>query len=349
MNNPIEAPPLLSQLLAGDSLDEATMAGAVGAIMDGEWSPVSIASFLTALRMRGETVDELSGAVAAMRSRATRVRVDSDIVLDTCGTGGDGASTFNISTTVAFVAAAAGVPVAKHGNRSVSSRSGSADVLESLGVRIDGSPATVERCIVEVGIGFLFAPAHHNAMRHAAPIRRELGFRTLFNLVGPLTNPAGASHQLVGIFDPERLHDVASVLHRGGAKRALVVHGSDGLDEITLSGPTHAVHVIDGALHEITLHPEQAGVPCAPSETLKGGGPDENAAITRAILAGTETGPRRDVVRLNAGAALWIAEAAPTLADGVALATTLLDDGSALACLDGLVAASNREDACPQS
>ncbi len=345
MSPTLTAPPLLHELLAGNSLDEATMAAAVGAIMDGEWSPVSIASFLTALRMRGETVDELSGAVSAMRSRAARVNVEGPVVLDTCGTGGDGASTFNISTTVAFVAAAAGIPVAKHGNRSVSSRSGSADVLESLGVRIDGSPSTVERCVTEVGIGFLFAPAHHNAMRHAAPIRRELGFRTLFNLVGPLTNPANASHQLVGIFDPDRLHDVASVLQRGGATRALIVHGSDGLDEITLSGPTHAVHVINGALHELTLHPDQADIPTAPTEALAGGGPEENAAITRDILAGREQGPRRDIVRLNAGAALWIAEVAGDLKEGVQHATELLDSGAALERLNGLVEVSQRGDA----
>jgi len=332
----------LERLLASQNLTEEEMAHAVAEIMEGLWNPPQIAAFLTALRIKGETVDELAGAVRTMRAKATPVHVVGPVVLDTCGTGGDGTNTFNISTTVAFVAAAAGVRVAKHGNRSVSSRSGSADVLEALGVKLDISPKEVEACVSEVHLGFLFAPAHHSAMRHAAPIRKSLGFRTLFNLVGPLTNPAKATHQLVGIFDPNRLEDVAEVLRRGGAKRAMVVHGHDGLDEVTLSGPTHVVEVRDGELHRREITPEEVGLNRSPTSELLGGDAQENARILRSILDGSEQGPKRDAVVINAGTALFVAEVVSSLQDGVERAAALIDGGHALSVLERLIERTNR-------
>lgn len=335
---------VIERVLAREDLSADEMHAAMGQIMDGGWAPEAIAALLTALRMKGETADELLGAVLAMRERAAHVDAGGGVVLDTCGTGGDGTNTYNISTAVALVAAAAGVRVAKHGNRSVSSRSGSADVLEALGVRIGLSPGGVARCIAATGVGFLFAPAHHGAMRHAAPVRRVLGFRTLFNLIGPLTNPAGATHQVVGIYDGARLHDVAQVLAQLGARRALVVHGCDGLDELTLAGETHAVEVRDGALRDLVIVPEDAGLPRAPTTALAGGSATENAALIGALLAGEERGPRRDVLLLNAGAALWVAEVVPDLAAGVQRARRAIDDGDAERTLQALIAASNAEE-----
>ena len=335
---------ILEHLISGQDLTEAAMTETVLQIMDGTWPPAQVAAFLTALRIKGETVEELTGAVRAMRAKATPVHVIGPVVLDTCGTGGDGASTFNISTTVAFVAAAAGIRVAKHGNRSVSSRSGSADVLEALGVRIDLTPQQVETCISKIHLGFLFAPAHHSAMRHAASVRKELGFRTLFNLVGPLTNPAGASHQLVGIFDPTRLEDVAEVLRRGGVRRAMIVHGSDGLDEVTLSGPTHAVEVINDTLQSREITPESVGLSRASTDQLVGGDADENAEILRNILNGTERGPKRDVVVINAGTALYVAEMTTSIEEGVRRAEELIDGGQALSVLERLIERTNAQE-----
>jgi len=332
---------LIAKVVARIDLTEAEAQAGLETIMAGEATDAQIAGLLTALRMKGETVDEVAGAVRAMRARVTPVALPEGVVLDTCGTGGDGAGTFNISTTAAFVCAAGGVVVAKHGNRAFSSRVGSADVLERLGVRIDLSAAQVARCVEEVGVGFMFAPSHHAALRHAGPARRELGFRTLLNLIGPMTNPARATHQLIGIYDPARLVTVAEVLRRLGTRRAMVVHGevdggAGGLDEVSVSGPTHAVVLDRGAITEQTLTPEELGVPRAPVASLRGGDGAENARIVRAVLAHEDRGPRADAVRLNAGCALWVAEAASSVAEGVALATELLASGRALAKLEAL-------------
>ncbi|TNF27395.1 MAG: anthranilate phosphoribosyltransferase, partial [Deltaproteobacteria bacterium] len=327
----------LRTVVAGQSLDADTSQRAVEHIMSGDAPEAQIAAFLTALRMKGETVDEITGAVRAMRERVVPIHIGHDVVLDTCGTGGDGAGTFNISTAVSFVCAAAGVTVAKHGNRAISSRVGSADVLERLGVRIDLGPDAVVQCIQQVGVGFMFAPLHHAALRHAGPTRRALGFRTVLNLLGPLTNPAGATHQLVGIYDPARLDTVAEVLQRLGTRRAMVVHGEDGLDEVSIAAPTQATVLFDGRIERWVLAPEELGVTRAPLSAVMGGDGAENAALVRAVLAGEETGPPADIVRLNAGCALWVAEAVKSVPDGVALATSLLANGAALAKLDALV------------
>jgi anthranilate phosphoribosyltransferase len=331
----------LQQTVRGEALSQEEMEGAMGEVMDGEATPAQIAAFLTSLRMKGETTDEIVGAVSAMRARALRMELSSRIILDTCGTGGDGCGTFNISTAAAFVCAASGVTVAKHGNRAVSSSVGSADVLEALGVRIDLEVDAVQRCVESIGIGFLFAPAHHSALRHAGAARREMGFRTLLNLLGPMTNPAGATHQLIGLFTPDLLVTVATVLGRLGACRAMVVHGSDGLDELTLAGPTHAAILEHGKVRQEMIDPRDLGLKSVPSTELIGGSADENAAIIRALLDQT-SGPHRDVVILNAGAALWTAEQAPDLAQGVALARELIVTGAARAKLDALVEATNR-------
>ncbi len=318
----------LARVVEGGSLSEDEMADALGAVMDGQASEGQIAGLLTALRMKGETVDEIAGAVRAMRSRVVPIQPRAERLLDTCGTGGDGAGTFNVSTAVAFVCAAAGVTVAKHGNRAISSRVGSADVLEALGVRVDLGPEAVTRCIDEVGIGFMFAPMHHSALRHAAEARRALGFRTLLNLLGPMTNPARATHQLVGVFDHRRLATVASVLGRLGTRRAMVVHGSDGLDELTLTGPSHVAVLDGGEVRELTVAPETFGIARAPIRAVAGGDVQDNARIVRGVLEGGR-GPCADIVRLNAGAALFAAEVAADLASGVALATDVLASGAA--------------------
>lgn len=330
----------IALLIEGHDLDAGQMAAALGEVMDGTVAEVPLAAFLTALRVKGETTDELFGAVQAMRARAEGIRPRSPRLLDTCGTGGDGAGTFNVSTAVALVCAAAGVPVAKHGNRAVSSQVGSADVVEALGVRIDLTPAAVTQCINELGIGFMFAPRHHGALRHAAPVRLGLGFRTLLNLLGPLTNPAGASHQLVGIFDHHRLGQVASVLGRLGTTRALVVAGCDGLDELTLSGPSFGALWDGKTVRELVITPEDVGLDRAELHALQGGDAAENARIVREILGGA-SGPPTDIVRLNAGAALWVAEAAPDLAQGVALASATLSSGAAMATLGRLARRSH--------
>ncbi|MGM0577547.1 MAG: anthranilate phosphoribosyltransferase [Myxococcota bacterium] len=322
-------------LVGGRHLTSDEMAGALGEIMEGSVSAPRVAALLTALRVKGETVEEILGAVVAMRERATRIHPRAERILDTCGTGGDAAGTFNISTAVAFVCAAAGVTVAKHGNRAVSSRVGSADVLESLGLRIDLGPDEVTRCIDEVGIGFLFAPRHHGALRHAAPVRRELGFRTILNLLGPMTNPAGATHQLIGVYAYDRVVQVAEVLGRLGARRALVAHGSDGLDEITLAGPTHVACWDGDRVVEDTVSPTRFGIRCAEASAVAGGSAEHNADVVRSVLAG-EPGPPTDIVRLNAGAALWVAEEAPDIAAGVEMATEILRSGAAMRRLEAL-------------
>ncbi len=304
-------------------------------IMDGEATPAQVSAFIVALRMKGETIEEISGLAEAMRSRA--LRIDADAVLDTCGTGGDGAQTFNISTAVGLVAAAAGVRVAKHGNRAMSSRCGSADVLEALGVRLDLTPLQVESCIRQVGIGFLFAPSFHPAMKHVASPRREIGVRTVFNILGPLCNPAGARAQLLGVAEIELVDTLAAVLQRLGCSRAMVVHGEDGLDEVTLSGRTVVCEVENGRVHRYWLTPEDFGLSPVPSTALKGGTCDENAAVLRQVLSGQQ-GPHHDVVVANSAAALYVAGVAGTLRDGVGIAREVLRSGRALSCLDALVA-----------
>jgi anthranilate phosphoribosyltransferase len=319
------------------TVDEA--AGAMEAIMDGRAQPAQIAGFLVALAMKGERPDEIVGLARTMRARATRLSRSFAPVFDTCGTGGDGANTFNVSTVAALVLAACGVRVAKHGNRSASSRCGSADLLEALGVHVSASPAAVERCLDEAGIAFLFAPVFHPSMKHAGPTRKELGIRTAFNLLGPLTNPAGASRQLVGVPRPELTELVARSLAQLGAERAWVVHGADGLDEISTTGYTKVSECRDGRVNTFYLHPGDVGIPKSAPEALKGGDAADNAAIARAVLAG-ESGGARDVVLLNAAAALLIAGKAPTLKDGVAMAAVAIDEGRASAALETLVAVS---------
>ncbi len=325
---------LLVKALHGESLSEAESQEAVSAVMDGEASPVQIAALLTALRVRGETTDELVGAARAMRARVVPVEHSFGQLVDTCGTGGDGAKTFNISTAAAFVVAAADLVVAKHGNRAVSSSVGSADVLEALGISLSLEPHEIGRCMTEVGIGFMFAQRHHGALRHAAPVRRELGVRTMFNLLGPMTNPASATHQLMGIFDGRRLMQVAEVLGRLGVKRALVVHGPGGLDELGLEGESQAVLLEDGRITAMTLDPSGL-VEGAPVSRLAGGDAAMNAALISRVLGG-EPGPAFEVVALNAGAALWAADAVGGLADGVKLARDLMARGKALERLEAL-------------
>jgi anthranilate phosphoribosyltransferase len=329
----------LKQLSAGQDLSEDMMTDAMGEIMDGVASDALLAGFLVGLRVKGETPEEIAGAVRAMRQRAVAIHPRATRIMDTCGTGGDGAGTFNISTAVAFVCASAGVTVAKHGNRAISSRVGSADVLEALGVNLSLSPTAVTQCIDDLGVGFMFAPHHHRALRHAGPVRRELGFRTMLNLLGPMTNPASATHQLVGIFDASRVRTVAAVLGHLGAKRALVVHGCDGLDEITLAGPTQAALWNGSTVEDLTLQPQDVGLDTANADALAGGDAHHNAAIIRRVLSGEE-GPCTDIVRLNAGASLWIAEAADSLVDGVQLATELMQASAPLERLERLAALS---------
>lgn len=331
---------LITRVVYTMPLSAEEMADAVGEIMDGRASEAQIAALLVALRMKGETVDEIEGAARAMRQRMKGMTLSVDPLLDTCGTGGDDLGTFNISTATAFVAAAAGIHVAKHGNRAVSSRSGSADVLSELGVTID-APAEVMRGAIEHHrIGFLFAPAHHPAMRFAAPIRRELGLRTIFNVLGPLTNPAGASHQLLGVFDDALLSPMAQVLGRLGARRAWVVRGEDGLDELTLCGATHVAEWDGERVLQRVVTPEEVGLQRAHPESLKGGTPAENASIVRELLAGERKGPARDVVALNAGAALVVCERAGSLHEGVEIALEILRSGRAMSTLEALCAAT---------
>jgi anthranilate phosphoribosyltransferase len=333
----------LKQLSAGRDLSEEEARGVLLEIMGGRTGEAQTAAFLSALRVKGETAAEIVGMAHAMTELAEKVEVDADVILDVVGTGGDNAHTFNISTAAALVAAGAGVTVAKHGNRSATSLCGSADVLEALGVAIDLAPEQVSRCIAECGIGFMFAPRHHLAMKHVAPVRRELGMATTFNLIGPLTNPAGARHQLIGVADARYVDRIAQAVRVMGNDRNLVVHSEDGLDEITTTGPTAVVEVFAGQgydeRYEIT--PEQFGMGRARLEDLVGGGPAANADLLRRAVDG-EPGPRLDIVLLNAGAALYIAEAAGSIAEGVELARAAVACGAARAKLDALVATSRR-------
>lgn len=306
-------------------------------IFSGHATPAQLGALLIALRMKGETAAEIAGAAEVMRRHATRVRVpEGRVVLDTCGTGGDQAQTFNISTAVALVAAGAGVTVAKHGNRSVSSQCGSADVLASCGVDIEAPVEVVERCLEQLGIGFLFAPGLHAGMHHVGPVRREVGVRSLFNLLGPLSNPARAAHQLLGVYDGALVRVLGETLAQLGVERALVVHGEDGLDEISPCGPSRGAWVEHGKVSELTLHPSDAGLPLVAPESLRGGDATKNAGLLRAVLAG-EKGAMRTTVVLNAAAALWVAGLCGNLRGGVALAQSSIDSGAAREKLEGLV------------
>jgi anthranilate phosphoribosyltransferase len=319
----------IGKLVEQQNLTEDEAAQAMGQIMEGGATPAQIAAFLIALRIKGETIEEITGCARVMRQKATPIRAPFPNVIDTCGTGGDGSQTFNISTTAAFVVAGAGVPVAKHGNRAMSSRCGSADLLQALGVAIELSPEMAAKCLAEVGITFLFAPLFHSAMKYAIGPRREIGVRTIFNILGPLTNPAGAKHQLLGVSRQELAEPMARVLGNLGSRRALVVHGADGLDEITTSGETHITALDAGEIASYTIDPEQFGLRRAPLSALAGGEAQHNAEITMAVLQGKQ-GPQRDVVLLNAAAALAVAGAVPDLQAGLRCAAHAIDAGAAL-------------------
>lgn len=331
---------LLEKLLHGRHLCAEEARGLMHAIMAGEVPDARIAALLTALRMKGETVEEIAGFASAMRENAIRIHPKSKGLVDTCGTGGDQRHTFNISTATAIAAAAMGVPVAKHGNRAVSSNCGSADVLEALGVNIGLRPEAVAELIDGVGIGFLFAPSHHPAMKHAAKARKDLGIRTVFNLLGPLTNPAGVKRQLIGVFDPDLTEVVCRVLHELGSERAYVVHGLDGTDEVSVTGETVVSSLLDGKVETFRFAPEQAGVERATLQEIEGGSAEENAAHIQGLLNGTES-PRRDAVLLNAGFVAALAGLAPDPAAGVDVARKTLESGKARDLLDALRKASN--------
>ena len=332
---------VIAKLVDRQHLTEAEAEAAMLEIMDGQATSAQIAAYLTALRMKGETVDEITGSARAMRAKAVRIRPADPLVVDTCGTGGDGGTTFNVSTTVAFVVAGAGITVAKHGNRAVSSRSGSADVLKCLGVRIDLPPERVEECVNEIGIGFLFAPVFHGAMKHVAGPRQEIGVRTIFNLLGPLTNPAGASIQIVGVYEESLCDLMANVLMRLGVRHCYVVHGMDGLDEITLTDRTRICEGKAGRLTSYVVEPRDFGFQRARPKDLTGGDAEENARIVRDVLSGRE-GPRLQLVQLNAAPALVACGRAATLQDGVALAQTIVRSGAAMDKLERLIKWTNR-------
>jgi anthranilate phosphoribosyltransferase len=332
--------PTLAILQSGRPLTASEASTAFEVILSGEASPAQIGSFVTALRVRGETIDEIAAGVSVMRANAMKVKTPTH-VLDTCGTGGDGSGSYNISTAVAIVAAACGAYVAKHGTLAQSSKSGSSDVLQALGVELNLTATALEQCINEVGIGFLFAPNHHAAMRHVAPIRKELGFRTIFNLLGPLSNPAGANRQLLGVFDKKWVEPLAHVLKKLGSERAWVVHGSDGMDELTTTGPSTVASLRKGEIIVFEVTPEDAGLARAKPEDLVGGAPDENAAAMTALLEG-EMGAYRDIVLLNTAAALVVCHKAETLKEGVEMAALAIDDGGARAVLANLVATSQK-------
>ncbi len=325
---------LLPALIAGDRLGVEQAYAAIGSIMDGQPSDAQIAAFLTALASRGESAEELTGAVKAMRERAAPFAAPTDAI-DVCGTGGDGQHTWNISTAVAFVVAGCGVPVVKHGNKAVSSASGSSDVLTELGIDVDVPASVMERALADTSIAFLFAPRYHPAMKHVAPVRKALGFRTLFNLIGPLSNPAGVSRQLVGVYDKRWLAPLAETLKSSGATRAWIVHGSDGLDECTTTGPTEVCALEQGTIMPFSISPEDAGLPLASARDLRGSNAATNAAKLRALLEG-EAGPYRDIVLFNAAAALIVASRTDNLADGTTLAAESIDSGQALHCLTTL-------------
>jgi len=327
----------INKVCRGEELAEAEAAGVLLEVMEGRAAPEETAGLLIALRTRGETAGEIAGLARTMRDLATKVEVETDGLVDTAGTGG-GTPTFNVSTTAAFVAAGAGCTVAKHGNRSATSQSGSADVLEALGARIDLGPEQVADCIQTVGFGFMFAPQHHAAMKHVVPVRKALGVRTIFNLLGPLTNPAGAPNQVIGVSDGPFLEHMAMALARLGGRSALVVSSEDGLDEISISAPTRVVELREGKVETYTVTPEDLGVERAPIDAIAFGAPEENARVTRAVLSGADRGPAYALTIVNAGAAVYAAGRAETLAAGVTAAAAAVDSGAANDVMERFVA-----------
>jgi anthranilate phosphoribosyltransferase len=332
----------LSRVVEGINLTEEEASATMEEIMRGEATPAQIAAFITALRMKGETVEEITGCAQAMRQHATFIATANPATVDTCGTGGDGGKTFNISTTAAFVVSGAGVPVAKHGNRSVSSRCGSADLLKALGIEIEIEKEKVEECLREVGIGFLFAPLLHRAMKYALGPRREIGIRTIFNILGPLSNPAQVKAQVLGVFDADLTEKLAQVLGKMGSHHALVVHGMDGLDEISTAAPTQISEWKEGEVRTFLWEPEWVGIPRSNLRELAGGGPEENAQITMKILQG-ERGPRRDIVLLNAAAGLMVGGKAKDFEEGIEMAADSIDSHLAWGRLEALRDASRRK------
>jgi anthranilate phosphoribosyltransferase len=330
----------IASLVRGEDLREADMMAVMTEVMEGQATPAQIAAFMTALRLKGETVEEVTGAARIMRQKATRIDARTSVVVDTCGTGGDGHGTFNISTTAAFVVAAAGITVAKHGNRAVSSGCGSADVLEALGVNIDAPPEVVEECIHEAGIGFLFAPKLHGAMKYAVGPRREIGIRTIFNMLGPLTNPAGATCQLIGVYTPELTEMFAGVLRNLGTKHAFIVHGADGLDEATVTGPTRVSELREGLISTYNLDPVELFGEVSSGAELLGGDAETNARLTTEILTG-KPGARRRIVVLNAALAIVAGGKAETLPRGIAAAEACIDSGAARRKLQQLIEKSH--------
>lgn len=336
-------PSIIGPLLLGHPLDAAQSSWAMQKIMQGEATPAQFGAFVAGLRAKGETVEEILGLVTTMRAFSQKVTVPEGLTLvDTCGTGGDRANTINVSTMAAFIAAGAGIKVAKHGNRAASSACGTADLLEELGVKIDLGPTEVAACIVEAGMGFCFAPIYHPSMRHAAMPRRELGVPTVFNFIGPLTNPAGARHQVLGVSDKSMAPKMAEVLLRLGSTHALIVHGSDGLDEITTTAPTYVWELKAGEVTEWTLDTADIGIPRSAPQDLTGGAAPENAKVALHVLSGGE-GPARDIAVVNAAAAIVAADVAPTFEDAIEQAKDSLESGRAMAALDHLVEVSNRE------
>lgn len=329
----------LAKIVSGNDLSRNEARGVMSEIMRGEATPAQIGSFLTGLRMKGETVEEIAGCAEAMRENAIPVKSRRNVLVDTCGTGGDSSGTFNISTTVAFVAAGAGLAMAKHGNRSISSKCGSADLLEALGVNIEINAEQIARCIDEIGIGFMFAPVHHPAMKHAMGPRKELGMRTIFNILGPLSNPAGAKRQLLGVYDPNLTEPMAKVLLALGSEEAFVVHGADGLDELSITGINRVSHLHNRHVVSYDLDPRELGLKKSTPDVLAGGTSQDNAAITRAIFNG-EKGPKRDIVLLNAAAALVAGSKADNLQEGLSLAAQSIDSGRAFKKIGELVAMS---------
>jgi len=331
---------VIKKVVEGNDLAEEEMVETMNEIMEGETTDAQIACFLTALRLKGETVEEITGAVRVMREKATKIKTKHPLVVDTCSTGGTGLHSFNISTTSAFVVAGAGVPVAKHGNRGVTRQSGSANVLMALGVNIEISPEQVGKCVDEIGVGFLFAPLLHGAMKHAIGPRREIGIRTIFNAIGPLTNPAGAKAQVLGVYSPELTETHAHVLKNLGTKHAFIVHGADGLDEITTTTTTRISELKNGEVDTYTLDPTTFGISKANQESLLGGTPEENAEMTVNVLKG-QLGPKRDIVLLNAGAAIVTGGKTDNIEGGIKLAANSIDSGNAFATLEGLRTVSN--------
>lgn len=331
----------LNQVISGQDLSFDAMQDLMRQVMAGELTPAQISGLLIALRIKGETVDEIAAAASVMRELSTKVDIqDTTHLIDTCGTGGDGIQTFNVSTVSAFVAAAAGAKVAKHGGRSVSSICGSADVLEALGVNVNQTPEQVADCVNKIGLGFMFAPNHHSAMKHSAPVRRELGVRTMFNLLGPLTNPANAKRQLMGVFSASLTGKLAHVLKQLGSEHVMVVCGADGMDEISFTGDTHVAELKDGQVHEYTLNPQHFGLGLHDLSSIKVSDANASKAMILDVLSG-KTGPAREIVLLNAGAAIYVSDIASSLQSGIATAADMLDSGKAMQKMQQLIAMTN--------